>query len=95
MTKKKKNKQKPKEQDVEKSLNQPWLSMRSGMKIIAITSLVLGINGWDINRIWLYLLGSAMLILFGFQLVIYWGLVRALQELSQRETLAQNDLQAI
>lgn len=58
----------------------------------AAGSLALGINGWDISRIWLYLLGSAMLILFGFQLVVFWGLVRILQELSQRETLVQKDL---
>jgi hypothetical protein len=53
--------------------------------IIAIISLVLGLNGWDVARIWLYLMGSAMLILVGVQLVIYWLLMRVLEELSERE----------
>jgi len=54
-------------------------------------SVILGINGWEIARLWLYLLGSAMLILVGIQLVIYWILMRVLDELSQREG-TQNDL---
>jgi glycosyltransferase involved in cell wall biosynthesis len=52
---------------------------------VSITSLVLGINGWEISRLWLYLIGSAMFILTGIQLVIYWLLMRVLEELSQRD----------
>jgi glycosyltransferase involved in cell wall biosynthesis len=59
---------------------------------LAITSLVLGLGGWAIDRIWLYLLGSALLTLVGIQLVIYWVLMRVLASLSQRELLAQADL---
>jgi glycosyltransferase involved in cell wall biosynthesis len=55
-------------------------------------SLVLGINGWEIARLWLYLLGSALLTLVGVQLVIYWMLMRVLEELNQRENLIRNDL---
>ena len=62
---------------------------------IGIISLILGISGWEIDRLWLYLLGSALLILVGVQLVIYWILVRVLAELSQREGLAHDDLMAI
>ena len=50
-----------------------------------IFSLILGLNGWDIARIWLYLLVGAMLTLIGVQLIIYWVLLRVLDELSQRE----------
>jgi glycosyltransferase involved in cell wall biosynthesis len=57
-------------------------------------SLALGLNGWDISRLWLYLLGSAMLILTGVQLIIYWILLRVLDELSQREALAGQDLRS-
>lgn len=60
--------------------------------ILAIVSLALGINGWDITRIWLYLLGSTMSILYGFQLIIYWLLLSMLRELSQREDLVRRDL---
>jgi hypothetical protein len=47
---------------------------------------VLGVSGWEISRLWLWLLGSAMFILTGVQLVIYWILLRVLDELSQRDS---------
>ncbi len=59
---------------------------------IALVSVLLGINGWEIGRLWLYFLGSAMFFLIGIQLIIYWILMRVLEELSQRELLAQKDL---
>jgi glycosyltransferase involved in cell wall biosynthesis len=52
---------------------------------LAVASLILGVNGWEISRLWLYLVGSAMLVLTGVQLGIYWLLMRVLEELSQRE----------
>jgi len=55
-------------------------------------SLTLGANGWEIARLWLYFLGSAMLVLIGVQLVIYWILMRVLEELSQREVLTKKDM---
>jgi hypothetical protein len=55
-------------------------------------STILGINGWDIARLWLYLLGSAMFILVGVQLIIYWILMRVLEELSQREAMTNKDI---
>jgi hypothetical protein len=60
--------------------------------ILAIMSLLLGLNGWAIERLWLYLVGSAMLILTGIQLVIYWILMRALAELSQRDLVTRQEL---
>jgi glycosyltransferase involved in cell wall biosynthesis len=56
-----------------------------------VTSLVLGMNGWEIARLWLYLLGSAMLFLIGMQMVIYWILLRVLEELSQRDVLVRRE----
>jgi glycosyltransferase involved in cell wall biosynthesis len=55
-------------------------------------STILGVNGWDISRIWLYLLGSAMFILVGVQLIIYWILMRVLEELSQRGEMTKKDM---
>ena len=49
-------------------------------------------KGWEIARLWLYLTGSAMFLLVGIQLVIYWILLRVLDELSQREVLIQKDM---
>jgi hypothetical protein len=59
---------------------------------LAAGSLALGLNGWEIARLWLYLLGSALFILVGVQLMIYWLLMRVLEELSQRELLTKKDL---
>ena len=59
---------------------------------IALVSLGLGVSGWEISRLWLYLLGSALFILVGIQLIIYWLLMRVLEELSQREANMMKDL---
>jgi glycosyltransferase involved in cell wall biosynthesis len=60
--------------------------------VVGLVSLVLGISGWEIARLWLYLLGSAMFILVGIELVIFWLLMRVLEELSQREMLTEKDM---
>ncbi len=73
-----------------------WLGLVStslGL-LIGLVSLSLGVRGWEIARLWLYLLGSAMFILLGLQLIIYWVLLRVLEELSDRELLVQQDLGA-
>ena len=64
-----------------------WLGLASvGVgSVVGLGSMALGLSGWEIGRLWLYLLGSAMFILVGVQLVIYWVLLRTLEELSQRE----------
>lgn len=43
-------------------------------------------NGWPLERLWLYLFGSAMLVLIGLQLGISWLEMSVLRELSQRDT---------
>jgi hypothetical protein len=60
--------------------------------VIGVASLALGFSGWTIVQQWLYLLGSAMLILIGLQLLISWIFVQVLDEISQRGTLRQQDL---
>jgi hypothetical protein len=67
------------------------LSIAVGL-VMGLVSLALGIDGWEIARLWLYLLGSAMLILTGVQLIIYWILLRVLDELSQRDFHIERDL---
>jgi hypothetical protein len=59
---------------------------------VAAATLGLGLHGWDIGRLWLYLVGSALLILVGVQLVIAWVVMRTLEELSERETRTRGDL---
>lgn len=60
--------------------------------VIALTALGLGGQGWEIGRLWFYMVGSAMIFLVGVQLVIYWLLLRILEELSQREMLTTQDI---
>jgi glycosyltransferase involved in cell wall biosynthesis len=60
--------------------------------VIALTALGLGAQGWEIGRFWFYMVGSAMIFLVGVQLVVYWLLLRILEELSQREILTQQDI---
>ncbi len=71
-----------------------WMGLAgmAGGFALGIASLALGVNGWDTGRLWLYMLGSAMLVLVGVQLGVYWVLLRVLDELSQRERLIQEDL---
>ncbi|WP_075060995.1 glycosyltransferase family 2 protein [Ornatilinea apprima] len=49
---------------------------------VAVISILLGFSGWDVTRIWFYLLISAMVMLTGMQLIIYWVLIRVLGDLS-------------
>jgi hypothetical protein len=60
--------------------------------VIGLVSLGLGVNGWEITRLWFYLIGSAMLVLIGVQLILSWILLRILDELSQREMLTAKDM---
>ena len=67
------------------------LSILAGLGMGGL-SLALGIQGWEIARLWLYLTTSALLLLTGVQLIIYWILLRVLDELSQREIRIQRDM---
>ncbi len=71
-----------------------WIGMISILIGLGIASvaLVLGVRGWEIERLWFYLLSSALLSLAGIQLVIYWLLIRILEELSKREILTRQDM---
>ena len=58
---------------------------------LGVASFVLGLNGWPIERLWLYLLAGTMLMVVGVQLVLFWVIMRVLEELSQREGQARAD----
>jgi len=71
-----------------------WLglvAMLAGL-LLAIVCAVLGSNGWPVSRLWLYLVGSALLALVGVQLVISWIIMRVLEELSRREAHVDADM---
>jgi hypothetical protein len=84
-----------------KPIFKPPLEMRFGWIGLSVTlvgfaisvgTLVLGFNGWDISRIWLYLLGSALMMLVGVQLIFSWFLIRVLSELSKRGEATSRDM---
>jgi hypothetical protein len=73
MAKKKKNKQKTQEQEIEKSLSQPWISMRSGLKIMTVTSIAMAVltawqvipsKGWLEGILWGLLFGALIWAIF-------------------------------
>ncbi len=59
--------------------------------ISAAVTLIFGITGWEITRLWMYLLSSAMVALVGIQLLINWFLMRILSELSKRNEFVEQD----
>src|SRR5215213_8003756 len=71
-----------------------WIGMISTLigLGIGLVSLSLGVQGWEIGRLWFYLLTSALLFLAGIQLISNWLLLRILEELSQRELLTKHDM---
>jgi hypothetical protein len=59
---------------------------------IGLVALILGANDWAIGRLWFYMVCSALIFLVGVQLVVYWLLLRILEELSRREILTKQDI---
>jgi glycosyltransferase involved in cell wall biosynthesis len=53
--------------------------------LVSCASLVLSLKGWPIERLWLYLTGSAMMMLVGLQLAMAWLMGSVLRALSDRE----------
>lgn len=70
-----------------------WLGLVTACAgaLLGAMTLALGLDGWTVSRLWLYQLGSALMILVGLQLVMSWLLMRVLDELSQREALVIRD----
>lgn len=74
-----------------------WMGFVAGMVGfgIGLAALILGLNGWPIERLWFYGLIASMAILLGIQLMIFWVIMRVLEELSRRDLLAQEDLKRL
>jgi len=72
-----------------------WMGLLAALAGLAlgVVSLVLGLNGWPVERLWLYLLAGTMLVLVGIQLCVFWVIMRVLEELSQREAMAKADVE--
>ena len=60
---------------------------------IGIGSLTLSLGGWSLERLWLYLLGSSLLLMVGLELAVFWIIMRVLAELSRREVEVNQDME--
>ena len=71
-----------------------WLGLVACVlcSVLGLVSGILGIRGWPLGRLWLYLLASAMGFLVGLQLIVSWLIMRVLEELSERDSLTESDL---
>ncbi len=67
------------------------LAALTGFVAGAVT-IALGLGGMEATRLWFYWLNSAMLLLIGVQLLIYWVILRVLDELSDREARIAQDM---
>jgi len=72
-----------------------WMGLLAALAGVLLggVSFSLGLRGWDVTRLWLYLLGSALLVLVGLQLMISWLVMRVLEDLSEREIRMRWDLE--
>jgi hypothetical protein len=66
------------------------LSALTGL-LVAAGVAILGGSGWDVDRMWLWLVGAALLVLVGAQLMISWVVIRALDEISRRAARIAHD----
>ena len=72
-----------------------WMGLTALVAGLALgaASLTLSLTGWPVERLWLYLLGAAMISLVGLQLAVFWVIMQVLAELSQREAQVAQDLE--
>jgi len=57
--------------------------------VVGTASLSMAMRGWAIERLWLYLTGSAMAILIAIQLMVWWLMASVLRRLSERVLAAR------
>lgn len=72
-----------------------WMGLLTALMGVLVggVSFSLALRGWDVTRLWLYLVGSALFVLMGLQLMISWLVMRVLEDLSEREVKARWDLE--
>jgi len=71
-----------------------WMGLLAGLAglVLGIVSIVLGLSGWGIDRLWFYLLASMALVMLGTNLLAFWLIMRVLEQLSHRPADVQADL---
>jgi glycosyltransferase involved in cell wall biosynthesis len=71
-----------------------WIgaSLAASGAVIGLLSLIFGLKGWPITRLWFWQLGGALLLLTGVQFVLFWMLIRVMGTLNQRQRQVGEDL---
>ncbi|MFZ5917158.1 MAG: glycosyltransferase family 2 protein [Chloroflexota bacterium] len=71
-----------------------WVGLLAllGGVVLGLISIVLGLSGWEVTRLWFWMVASAMATIVGLQLLISWFVMQVLAELSQREARVEGDL---
>lgn len=71
-----------------------WFGLVAGGAGIVLSAVAFAssLGGWDMERLWFYLLASGLLVMTGLELVIAWLIMRILEELARREVQAQRDM---
>ena len=75
-----------------------WTGLIVGLSglVLALMSLALSLSGaWDISRLWLWFMISALLALVGLQLVVSWIVMRVLETLSLREARIEHEMRPL
>jgi hypothetical protein len=70
------------------------LSVSVGLVMTTI-SITVGSDHWEMTRVWLWLLGSALFVLIGVQLVLLWMVGRIMDRLAGRPEMIDEDLNGI
>jgi len=60
--------------------------------VLGLVSLMLGLQGLPVTRLWFYYLASASLSLVGIQLIVTWVQMQVLDALKARDNLIANDM---
>lgn len=61
--------------------------------LLGVFSLILGLQGWPVERLWIYYLISASFALVGIQLAVAWVQMQVLETLRIRDDLVAEDMQ--
>jgi hypothetical protein len=59
---------------------------------LSVVSLALGLGGWEMARLWFWLVGSALVLLVGVHLLLFWGLLRILYTLEDRPSRVGSEM---
>jgi glycosyltransferase involved in cell wall biosynthesis len=61
------------------------LGLATGGAALGVASFLIGLGGWELTRLWLWLLGSSMFVLVGVQLMLFWMLIQVLDAIDARD----------